>query len=525
MKVKEWEENIRKRKILDKKKRNKELIELQKSFEEKQKEKEEKEKEFEKRKKLRIKLDLQMKIKEQKKALKLKLLKEEELKKKINLIKERENQRLKNEELKKMEEEMRIKEEEEKINKMIENLKLNAKKEKEIELKESKLDNDISKHEFRLSLLKEYVDQYLKHYKSNNISMIFELINKIGKIYKKEIEYDKKYYKDNFIYLSDAIQSDDMIYNFLGVLGEEFKKYNVYSIIEKKSNDTNLIDGIFKVLLSAYSILPKYEIKIRSESFMSECLSDPKKWIDFIDNLKCKISEKFTIDITKIYFISHRIDLCELTMVILDKEPLDFKKYESNLNIIARKDALLEYIKLSPQFFDNKYNKNINSWNENNNKRGGEKYFPPIGGKGFALKVLNKFDNGDNSWLGNEGKEGEWAVGYHGIGKGNEFKKLMNIILNNLKNGPCQLYKSAPNIRDKNKGLSGVGVYLTADIKEAEKYAAKIKLGQRTKNFQFIIMCRVKPESIRVPFGYRLNWIVDGNYDCLRPYRILVKES
>jgi hypothetical protein len=316
-----------------------------------------------------------------------------------------------------------------------------------------------------------------------------------------------------------------MVYRFLGVLGEEFKKYNVYSIIEKKSNDINLIDGIFKVLLSVYSILPKYEIKIRSESFKTICLSDPKKWIDFIDNLKCKISDKFKIDITKIYYISHRIDLCEITMVILDGEPLDFKKYEISFGIIVRKDALLEYIKLSPEFFDNKFNKSIDSWNKNNNKRGGEKYFPPIGWKGFALKVLNKFDNGDNTWLGNEGKEGEWAIGYHGIGKGNEFKKLMNIILNNLKNGPCQLYKSAPNIRDKDKGLSGVGVYLTADIKEAENYAAKIKLGHRNKDFQFIIMCRVKPDSIRVPLGYRLNWIVDGNYDCLRPYRILVKES
>ena len=301
MKVKEWEENIRKRKILEKKRKDQELIELQNSFEEKQKEKEEKKKELEKRKQLRIKLDLQMKLKEEKKALKLKLLKEEELKKKIDLIKERENQKLKNEELKKMEEEMRIKEEEEKRNKMIENLKLNAKKEKEIELKESQLDNDISKHEFRLSLLKEYVDQYLKQYKSNNISIILELINKIGKIYKKEIEYDKQYNKDNLVYIPDAIKNDDMVYRFLGVLGEEFRKYNVYSIIEKKSNDSNLIDDIFKILLSVFSIMPKYKIKISSKSFKSICLSEPKKWINFIDDLKGKISEKFKIDKEKIY--------------------------------------------------------------------------------------------------------------------------------------------------------------------------------------------------------------------------------
>ena len=68
-------------------------------------------------------------------------------------------------------------------------------------------------------------------------------------------------------------------------------------------------------------------------------------------------------------------------------------------------------------------------------KRGGEKYKPPYFWKGFALRVLNKFDNGDNTWLGNEGKENEWAISYHGIGKGNEFNKLLNIIKENLKSG------------------------------------------------------------------------------------------
>ena len=38
-------------------------------------------------------------------------------------------------------------------------------------------------------------------------------------------------------------------------------------------------------------------------------------------------------------------------------------------------------------------------------------------------------------------------------------------------------------------------------------------------------MCRVKPDKIREPGRYPINWIVDDNYDCLRPYRILIKES
>ena len=139
--------------------------------------------------------------------------------------------------------------------------------------------------------------------------------------------------------------------------------------------------------------------------------------------------------------------------------------------------------------------------------------------------MLNKFDNGDNSWIGNEGKDGEWAIAYHGIGKGNEFKKLINIILFNLKNGPGQLYANLPNIRDNNNSLVGIGVYLAPDIKGAERYSEKINLGKRKNKFQFIIMCRVKPDKIREPGRYPFNWIVDDNYNCLRPYRILVKES
>ena len=147
--------------------------------------------------------------------------------------------------------------------------------------------------------------------------------------------------------------------------------------------------------------------------------------------------------------------------------------------------------------------------------------------KGFALKVLNKFDNGDNSWLGNEGKEGEWAIAYHGIGKGNEFKKMINIVLNNLRNGPGQLYNQLINIRDKDnkRPYVGNGVYLAPDINEAERYSQKVKLGFRENNFQLMIMCRVKPSEIREAGRYPFNWILDGNYDCLRPYRILVKET
>ena len=94
-----------------------------------------------------------------------------------------------------------------------------------------------------------------------------------------------------------------------------------------------------------------------------------------------------------------------------------------------------------------------------------------------------------------------------------------------MKSGPCQLYKSAINIRDKNGSSSGIGVYLSDKIKVAKNYAKKVKLGNSSKNYQFVIMCRVNPNQIRVPSGFQSYIIVDDSYECVRPYRILVKES
>ena len=179
--------------------------------------------------------------------------------------------------MKEQEEEQKRKKEENNINNLINKLKLKANKEKEIEFKESSLDDEYSKHKYRLNLLNDLINQYLEIYKSkDDLNKTLEIIDKIGKIFKKEINYDKEYCKDNFIYLSDSVQSKDITINFLGILGEEFRKYGIYSLIEKKSENPILMEGVFKVVLSKYSILPKYEIKLESLSLKSQFTKKPK---------------------------------------------------------------------------------------------------------------------------------------------------------------------------------------------------------------------------------------------------------
>ena len=50
--------------------------------------------------------------------------------------------------------------------------------------------------------------------------------------------------------------------------------------------------------------------------------------------------------------------------------------------------------------------------------RGGKDYMPPLDGwNGLGLKVADKYDDGNNNWLGYEHEDGEYAIAYMGINK------------------------------------------------------------------------------------------------------------
>ena len=55
-------------------------------------------------------------------------------------------------------------------------------------------------------------------------------------------------------------------------------------------------------------------------------------------------------------------------------------------------------VKLTKNHLDSRGNRN-DGWGVGE-KRGGKDYDPPIGFNGIGLKVWDKYDNGDNTWLG-----------------------------------------------------------------------------------------------------------------------------
>ena len=187
-------------------------------------------------------------------------------------------------------------------------------------------------------------------------------------------------------------------------------------------------------------------------------------------------------------------------------------------------EIITEFLNLDPTLLNGFGNKLNGNW-ARNEMRGGLNYNPPIGWVGFGLNVINKYDDGNNDWLACDGRPGEWCVGYHGTGrnKGNEEVKniIKSILRNNLQPGGGQGYK---NDYDKNHPFNkvGVGVYCSPDINVLEEYAGFITV--KGKKYKVGIMVRCKRDKIRIPRSHQNYWVLDGNFDQLRPYRLLIKE-
>ena len=147
-----------------------------------------------------------------------------------------------------------------------------------------------------------------------------------------------------------------------------------------------------------------------------------------------------------------------------------------------------------------------------------------MGWTAFGIEVLNRYGNDD--WLANDGREGEWVVAYHGFGRymsGDNLKNLIKIIIHdNLRPGSGQACCHSKDKRHPGK-ICGNGVYITPNIEIALGYAGFVTLGDKTYNI--VIMVRANPKFIREPEGELNYWIIDGKADQLRPYRLLIKEN
>ena len=216
------------------------------------------------------------------------------------------------------------------------------------------------------------------------------------------------------------------------------------------------------------------------------------------------------------YETNNNNNLCDLNILdyLNDKEKLEMLTY----------DYLIKECNCNAQNLDKKGN-TFFYFAPEDSRRGGEFYEVPVGWIAFGLEVTNRYGL-DTDWLGNDGNPNEWAVAYHGFGARmapNQIKSIIKTIVHdNLKPGAGQAYNLADDRRHPGKKC-GNGVYITPKLNIACQYAGGITLGN--KNYRIVIMVRVNPSFIREPVTMKDYWIVDGNGNQLRPYRLLIKES
>ena len=87
-------------------------------------------------------------------------------------------------------------------------------------------------------------------------------------------------------------------------------------------------------------------------------------------------------------------------MILKKKRIKEYIRNKRKEIIKIKEFILLEGCKLSHEIFDPKYDMKPDDWPMNPSQRGKINYYPPYNYTGFELKVLDTYDNGDNTRIG-----------------------------------------------------------------------------------------------------------------------------
>ena len=367
-----------------------------------------------------------------------------------------------------------------------------------------------------------------------------------GSIIKKEIQEEKQKNPEKFIETSDALQkeNEDNGIFALGLISQNLENIGIETAIEKNSSqgdgEEDAGAACLQFITNGMCDKKKYDLTFDfGEERNEELLDNEEEYEKFKNNLKLKLSKDYGIPVEQIVVTfpqkgSYRVqvifqndefnNLDSNQFMNKFKNDPEFKEL-SHLKEIHQ-DLVMGGCKLSKDQLDPRGNRN-DGWGVGEN-RGGKPYNPPIGWTGIGLKVWDKYDKGDNTWLGMNNCPGEWCVAYHGVGRGQstqQVQKVTNLIYTgSFKPGSEQVHSDCKDINHPGQTVKR-GVYCTPSIKVAEQYSGESEVNG--KKYKTVLMVRVKPKSIRQCncSCAREYWVVNGTTDEIRPYRILYKQS
>ena len=382
---------------------------------------------------------------------------------------------------------------------------------------------------------------------NKEINQVLEDMCIYGNVVKKQIKEEKEKNPENFIEINDALnlEEQDQQLFALGLLANNMQKNGIEVAIEKKiqdnENEEELDDNTtcLEFVSNGMNQKKKYNLHFDfGEEKNEEYLNNKEKFEELKENLKQKLSKDYNISKDKIIVTFPQKGSLSVQIIFQsdDFNNLDLDEFKSkfvnddefpelnNLKEIHR-DVIMSGCKLSKDLLDPRGNR-IDGWGVNEN-RGNRPYNPPLGWIGIGLKVFDKYDDGDNTWIGMDNSNGEWCVAYHGVGDGQDSDKVKSIVgmiyKGSFKKGSGQVHKDCDD-KFHSGSKVGEGVYCTPNVETAEGYAGISEING--KSYITVLMVRVKPEAIRgcANCDYAKDyWVVNGTTDEIRPYRILYK--
>ena len=455
------------------------------------------------------------------------------------------------EEKKKKEEELKKKKEEELKKKIEEEEK--EKKKKEEEMKKQKEEIMSRQKEYRKAKFNTIIQK-----KPEKVEEVLEDMCILGSIMKEEIIEEKKNNPEKFITIEEATKeenSKDSQTFCLGVLAQSLENMGITTAIEKNSSNNeesqNSANTVLQFITNGMIEKKKYDLHFDlGDERNNELLNNKQEQEKFNKKLRKKLSIEYNIPEDKIIVTnpqkgSYSVQVIFATDNFNDKN-VDINTLKNNCNDEEFKELkslkeihstlIMDGCKLSPDMLDSRGNRE-SGWGENE-KRGGFDYYPPKNWKGFGLKVLGKYDNGNDDWITYNGNPNEWAIAYHGIGSKLGYtveQATENIYKGGFKAGKGQACQNHKNINTRYKPdpndpqndhskTVGIGVYCSPMPDVMESYASTHSTTKiNGKDFQMGFMMRVKPDKIRISESNPTYWVLNGTTDEMRPYRIMIK--
>ena len=414
------------------------------------------------------------------------------------------------------------------------------------------------------NIIKNNLINILNIYNDDDFYKFKQLIENVMKLsnpLKKYIMIDKIKNINSHINIDEVINNPTNITNginsrensslILSILCKFFQQKGIEMYVtSKKNTEFKNIDISSFISLIFLGNIKKYELWLDlgqelNSNFIYLSEEEKNKYLNII---KLNISQLLKIDSKYLILLFKESNLNSI--VVNFSLINDINIYSNiipkfkNLNFLKKieEKPILDAILLNSELLDKRGDR---IWKKNKKEiRGGYDYIQPHKDWiGIGLKVYDKYDGGNNSWLGKKNFEGEYAIAYSGFNFifindniiSKEFSGIenngigildaMNFII------PFQIvaisraiYNSItykPKIKENKIPTNIIKLCLFQDPKLAENNAGIVNVfGYK---IMIMLMFRVNPNKIKINENNKNCWIFNPTPDEIRPYRILLK--